>query len=419
MKFSLSKKSVIIILLSTITSIVLMVLCYLVTNLGYSIAGEGAWVAKSYQNIRKMKNEKPTIPDSILFINTTYDKELVPVYDADGFPLGNLDITDRDALYRFLSILQQRNDYKYVYLDIFFEEGYDSPSDEKLFPLISKMRDITIPRHRDAVLGHKELLWNHAFISDYTVTKSSKNFMKYELLPDSDKSVVLHMYNEMAGRDIKYNGLCYTDGGRLCNSTLFAKQIINFKKPYDENGNKNYYNLSADLLVDEEDLLTTPLLKDKYIFIGAMELNDIHGTSEGALPGVVITANTFISVMQGQHVIPVVMIAVLFVVLFCISYQVYSGRTLAKWFKSLINKYWPETNANIMTYLLSWLSYMSLLSLACCISYYFYGVVYDIFFTATIFQSVDYFITNKDQLNKGGGQALMSILGLWVKKPKV
>ena len=416
MRFHFSRKNWYIVSLSAITTLVLMVFCYLVTNLGYSIAGEGAWVAKTYQNIRKIKDEKPMVPDSILFVNTAYDKELVPVYDTDGFPLGNLDITDRDALYRFLNILQQRNDYKYVYLDIFFEEGYDSPSDEKLFPLISQMRDITIPRHRDAVLGHKELLWDHAFISDYTVTKSSKNFMKYELLPDSEKSVVLHMYNERAGRDIKHNGLFYTDDGKLCNSTLFAKQIINFKNPYDENGNKNYYNLSADLLIDEEDLLTTPLLKDKYIFIGSMELNDIHGTSEGSLPGVVISANTFLSVMQGQHIIPPVMMVVFFIVLFCISYQVYSGKTIAKWFKSFIERHRLKINSSVFSYLLSWVSYMSILSVSCLVSYYVYGVIYDIFFTATIFQNLDFIISNREKMKKNKYNTFKDhILGLIFK----
>lgn len=399
MRFHFSRKNWYIVSLSTITALVLMVFCYLVTNLGYSIAGEGSWVSKTNNNINKLrKKEGPSIPDSVLLVNISYDKELIPINDADGFPMGKIDVTDRDALFKFLNILYQRDDYRFIFLDVFFEEGFDSPNDDNLFPLISKMKNVVISRHRDAVLGHKDLLWSHSFISDYTVTKSSKSFMKYELLPENDKSVVLHMYNVMTGHDIKHNGYFYNDGGKMCNSTIFAKQIINFKGPYDANGNKNYYNLSEDLLVDEEDLLTTPLLKDKYIFIGSMELNDIHGTSEGSLPGVVISANTFLSVMQGQHIIPPVMIVVFFVVLFCISYQVYSGKTIAKWFRSFVEKHRLNINSHVFSYLLSWVSYMSILSISCLVSYYIYGVIYDIFFTATIFQNIDFIVSNREKI---------------------
>lgn len=395
---------------SIITASILMVFCYLITNLGFSISTEGAWVMKVNKSINKIYSQKKHVPDSVLLVNISYDRELIPINDSDGFPIGDIDITNREALYRFLSILKQRNDYKYVFLDVFFQEGYQSPSDEKLFPLISKMDNLAISCHRDATIDSPELLQGHAFISDYTVTKTSKTFMKYELLPDGQKSVVLHMYNECKGKDITKYGPVYFDGNRLCNSTLFAKQIINFKGSYDDEGYKNYYNLSADLLMDEEELLSTSLLKDKYIFIGSMELNDVHSSSEGALPGVVISANTFLSVMQGKHIIPYFMMFVLFAVLFCISYQIYTGKTIANWFKCLIEKYRININPVVFSYFLTWVSYMSILSLACIISYSVYGVMYDIFFTATLFQHIDYIVSNKDTFKKAKGQSIRDFI---------
>ena len=394
---------------SLVTTIILMSFCYLITNLGFSISSEGAWVVKTNKTIKNFYSQKTHVPDSVLLVNISYDRELIPINDSDGFPMGDIDITNREALFHFLKILNQRNDYKFIHLDVFFEEGYDSPFDEELFPLISKMNNLAISCHRDATLSTPELLQGHAFISDYTVTKTSKTFMKYELLPSEQKSVVLHMYNKCTGRDIKKYGPVYFDGNRLCNSTLFAKQIINFKGPYDDDGNRNYYNLSADLLSDEE-LLTTPLLKDKYIFIGSMELNDIHSSSEGLLPGVVISANTFLSVTQGRHIIPFFMIFVLFTVLFCISYQVFTGKTIANWAKNLIEKSRININPVIFSYLLTWLSYMSILSVACVISYFFYGVMYDIFFTATLFQHIDYIVSNKEKFIKEKGQSVKNFI---------
>lgn len=309
----------------------------------------------------------------------------------------------RESLYRFLSVLHNRNDYKYIFLDVFFEEGYDSPNDEKLFPLISEMRDIVIPMHRDAKLGHQEYLKKKAYMSDYTATKKSSSFTKYELLADTLKSVTLHMYNVVTKHDIRKTGLMYTDDGRLCNSTLFAKQIVNFTGAYDAEGNRNFYNLSEDLLVDEDELMTAPLLKDKYIFIGSMELNDIHGTSEGSLPGVVISANTFLSLTKGQHVIPYTLILILFAILLFISLQIYSGNSLATKLKNIVDKKQWKINPYIWSYIISWVSYVSILSIVCMVSYMIYGVIYDIFFTATIFQNIDFFVGASNQKEKGIG----------------
>ncbi len=415
--FSFNRINRKVVIASVITTVLLMFLCYIITNLGFSIDGEGGWVSKFNNNIKKIIGmDDAHVPDSILLVNIAYDKELIPIDDSDGFPIGEIDITNRGALFQFLSILEKRNDYKYIFLDVFFEKGYDSPNDDNLFPLISRMRDIVIPRHRDAQLGHLDLLNEKAYVSDYTVTKKSSSFTKYELLTDSLKSIALKIYNDRTGKDISRKGLFYSDGGRLCNSTLFAKQIINFNSPYDNDGNKNYYNLSADLLADTDELMTTPLLKDKYIFIGAMELNDIHGTYEGSLPGVVITANTFLSLTKGQHMIPFVLIVLLFLILLFISIQVYSGNTMASVIKKYVEKRKWKLNPYVLSYIVSWVSYISVLSVVCIMSYMIYGVIYDIFFTATIFQNIDFFITNIYDNKKGKAARFKDyVLGLIFK----
>ena len=391
-----SKRNLYVILIkSFVTAALFTVFCYFVTNLGYSIAGEKTLVSKINKKIKDWGNSKTDVPDSVLLVNISYDKELAPINDADGFPMGDIDITNREALYTFLEILEQRNDYKYVMIDVFFADGIESPSDSALFNKIASMPRVVIPRHRDAKLAHDSLLHNKAYISDYIVTNTSSGFGKYELIAEGDTSIALHMYKELTGHDVKKKGLLfYFDNGRLCNSTLFSRQAINFSSPYNADGEKNFYNLSADLLMDTEDLLTTPLLKNKYIFVGAMEMVDIHSTAEGKLPGVVITANAFLGTMNGQHLVPILMIFIIFSILFIISYQVYSGKTIAKWMTNKMEKMKIKTNPILWAYLLSWVSYMSILSFVGIISYLIYGVIYDIFFTATLFQWIDYLINN-------------------------
>lgn len=382
---------------SAITAILFTLFCYYITNLGYSISGEKALVSKINKKLKDWKKTNTDVPDSVLLVNISYDKDLAPINDADGFPMGDIDITNREALYTFLEILEERNDYKYVMIDVFFADGIETPSDSALFNKIASMPRVVIPRHRDAKLAQDELLHSKAYISDYTVTNTSSGFGKYELIAEGDTSVALHMYKELTGHDIKKKGhLFYFDDGRLCNSTLFSRQYINFSSPYNADGEKNYYNLTADLLFDPDDLLTTPLLKDKYIFVGAMEMTDIHSTAEGNLPGVVITANAFLGVMNGQHKVPIIMVVIIIIIFFIISYQVYSGKTIANWITKKIEKKKIKINPILWAYLLSWVSYISLLSVVGIISYLIYGVIYDIFFTATLFQCIDYIINNWD-----------------------
>ena len=88
------------------------------------------------------------------------------------------------------------------------------------------------------------------------------------------------------------------------------------------------------------------------------------------------------------------MIFIIFSILFIISYQVYSGKTIAKWMTNKMEKMKIKTNPILWAYLLSWVSYMSILSFVGIISYLIYGVIYDIFFTATLFQWIDYLINN-------------------------
>lgn len=388
---------------AAITAIIFTVFCYYVTNLGFSISGESALVTKINKRIKEWKQIKTDVPDSVLLVNISYDKELITLNDSNGLLKGEIDITNRESLFKFLDILDQRKDYKYVFLDVFFEEGYDSPSDSALFNKISSMPRVVIPRHRDAKLAAKDLLMPKAYISDYTITNTNEGFGKYELIAEGDTSVALHMYKELTGHDIKKRFIFYFDNGKLCNSTLFSRQSINFDSPYNDNadGVNNYYNLNADLLLlhDSIELANSKLLKDKYIIIGAMEMTDIHATAEGKIPGAVITANAFIGTMNGQHIVPVVMIFVFLLILFIVSYQVFSGKTIAKWIKKKLETKNIIINPTIFAYLCSWVSYVSILSIAGVISYIIYGVIYDILFTATLFQVADYIITNWKDLS--------------------
>ena len=382
---------------SATSAIVLLLFSYIVTNVGFELSGESDLIKKTNSVKSLFVSDEGSVPDSILFVNICYDKELVDVNDEDGFLKGQIDITNRQALYDFLELLSAKADYKYVLMDVFFEEGVTSNADSALFAKISSMNRIVIPKHRDATLAGDSMLEGKSSFSDYTTTLLGNDFNKYELLDGEEKSMALTMYEDVTGNAIDKLGPFYFDGYSLCNRTLFSKQMILFNTPYDKNGEKNYYHLTTDLLQDPEG--AQALMKGKYIFVGDMELDDIHDTVQGELPGSVITANIFIALMNGKHKIPIYVIIILFIIYFIFSYSIFSHHSMSEILVNKIEKKYPKLLSPFSVNLLSWISYSFILSGICLVFYYTLYISYDIFLTATLLQIIDY-IESKFNKNK-------------------
>ena len=391
------KRRLLFTLFSWITATVLLFVSYSVTNIGFSISGEADIIKQSNFIFKELLQNESSVPDSILFVNVCYDKQLANIYDEDGFEIGNVDITDRHSLLRFLNILSRRNDYKYVILDVFFEDGIKTEYDSALYARIASMERIVIPALRDAVLSENKSLKKKAYLSDYTTTFFSDDYYKFELVSDGKLSIPYHIYSSITGNKPTSYGIFHFDDGDLCNRTLFAYPHITLEGMYAEDGSRNYYNLGADLLNYEEELLTDKLIKGKYIFIGDMELNDRHETVVGDMPGLVILANTFISLMHRQHVIPFPVKILLFIIYFIFSYQIFSRKSLfariVEWRSKKDIDSFP-----FLGFVLSWFTYSLILTFFCIISYYTYGIAYDILITATLLQILDYIVTHSSQI---------------------
>ena len=384
---------------SMFTAMALLFASYIVTNIGFSISGEADLIKKCNIALNNLFDYNRGVPDSILFVNVGYDKQLADIYDEDGFPLGNIDVTNRYSLYKFLDILSQRNDYKYIVLDVFFDEGLCTEDDSLLFAKIASMERIVIPSTRDGVLVTDEGLQKKAALSDYTTTFFSGGYHKFELESNGNISIPYRMYKDVTGEEITHRGIFYYSSGQLCNRTLFSRAFITPDGMYDKNGNRNYYNLGSDLLSDEESLSRDNLLKEKYIFIGDMVLTDTHETVMGGMQGVVILANTFTSLMKRQHIIPFTVKITLLIIFFLFAYQIYTEKSLFMRIVEWRNKRGLDSFPTLGL-VFSYFTYSFTLSTTCLLFYHIYGVAYDIFITATLLQIIDYIVAHRSQIKK-------------------
>ena len=110
--------------ISVLVSIVIIIFSYMVANSAYPMAGEYTALKSIYDFKKFCGQQLDNVPDSILFINVCYDKQLVP-YEEEGMPVGSIPITDREKLLQFLNKAKEADNYRYIFMDVLFDEEFE------------------------------------------------------------------------------------------------------------------------------------------------------------------------------------------------------------------------------------------------------------------------------------------------------
>lgn len=364
-------------LYSFLLALLAMAVSYFCTNLNVAISGERD-VLKYWNFIPALfsSNSRNVIPDDVLFINTSADKQLVDRTDEYGIPVGNAAITDRAKLNELLNLIQAAGNYKYVLLDVFFEEGYTSDSDSSLFNTIVSMDRIVIPRHEDGTLADSSLEEKAAF-ADYTTTLKEDNIAKYPLLDrKGNYSVPLKVYSDLTGRTVKRFGPLYMDRAALSRRVIFPKMYVKIDAPKNADGEKTYLNIGSDIL-DQGNLVDwNTALKDKIVVIGSFTDDDLHLTYAGDIPGCVIIYNVISALMRGQHKIPLVLVLLYFLIFFAMSYLLLRSG-------SDTSQSWGWIWAKLFVL------YSVVMTVVCIFVFMIWGQAHDILMTSTLFSIID------------------------------
>lgn len=361
---------------ATAVAVIALVISYYCTNINVSLTGEKA-VLKYWSAFTDWltSGREAIVDDDLVFINISYDKQLVDVADEFGIPVGNAAVTDRQKLDKLLDIIEKAGSYQYVMLDVFFESGYETPFDSSLFSRISAMDRLVIPTHSDGCLG-SNVLEPKAGFADYTTSINENDFTKYLLFRKGGASMPLKAYTEVTGYGVKRVLLWYADNGHLSRRVVFPKMHCRVSSPYGMDGQKTYLNLGTDILDTEEEIDWPDCFKDKYIVIGSFVGDDIHTTYAGDLPGSVINYNVYLSLMKGQHKIPVALIIIYFIIFFAMAFLVLSGG-------SNVSQPWAWLWAKLFVL------YSLILTIVCIFVFAVWGQAHDIFITSTFFSVVD------------------------------
>ncbi len=370
--------------LSVLISFIITIFSYVMGNSSYPLPGE-TQVLKDVDDFKEFAGlQRGNVPDSVLFINVCYDKALVD-YAENYIPVGKTVITDREKLLKLLTIAKRANNYRYIFMDVFFDENIETPYDSALFHTILSMDRIVIPSHKDGNLKDSSL-YKKSANADYITTYKVFSFSRYQFLHGDDLSVPLKMYVdrmnlEDTGINSHLGGLWYSDRGRLCqNSVVLSLPVTIYGSMIDKEGQvreRNYVYLGADLL--EEDYPVEEQIADKILVIGDFK-NDSHVTYLGAQPGSSICVNAYIALMNGDHLVKWWYVISLFLVYSIVGVFYLNGKS----FSSLFLNPW-------LGVLMSFFSTATLFFIIAIIAQWS-GLVFNMWVPTTVYSLIDTYI---------------------------
>lgn len=315
------------------------------------------------KNIVLGLEDKPKRKD-LLFINVSYDRQLIDYLDADGFLVGNRVITDREKLSLFLEILAQKEaKFKHLLLDVRLEDS--SEQDAPLQKAIRKLgKKLTLSAHLDDSSKIEKLaLKGHNGIADYRTANDV--FIKFNLLPnDTLKSVPLKAYEAIYQVKLQEkNGFYWLNGKRILIAFVPEIRVRNFDllkaKRY------NMLNLGELLMLPDEQV--HEIIKDRLLVLGDFVETDNHQTIYGETAGPLILLNTLIALEKGDNVFSNAFILFLLASYFLLSLLAfYPG----DFWKNVLLHYFPNPR---LEYIVGVLGYLTLLIITSLIAYFAFG----------------------------------------------
>ncbi len=266
------------------------------------------------------KEEKPN-RNRFLFVNVSWEKQLIDRLDNDGFPVGNQAITNRKSLTKFFNKVNRKPDnHKYLICDISFVDP--SENDKDLQTEFDKLHNYTVSYHKDENGEPQNPIFNVSkSISDYTTFNVDK-FIKFKLVQDDSLiTTPVKIYQDIYNQKIN-PGIFY----KLDNKYILNSFIVDFRIwSYDlsENSSYKYDYMNIGDFQFLPDSAFQKLLKDRILVIGDFELNDIHETVYGNMSGPLILLNTFLALEKGQNRLSIFYLIFIFVSFTLINYYVF------------------------------------------------------------------------------------------------
>jgi hypothetical protein len=396
-----SKKKIALLSFCFINSIILLIITITWINHSYFLTDDEEFMIKNttiIKNIVFHAQEKPS-PDSFLFINIAWEKQLIDEKSKAGQIIGKRPITDRTRIAKFLEYVNKNPEHKFIVLDVWFKDSSTYKSDSILQDQLAKTRNILVPYHKndsDDLQKDTTIFQVPIALSDYEKDDMDNNFIKFRLVQGNNfKTTPLVLYEKLHKKNFITDGFWYKMNEHLSlNSFILDLRISAYdleeRDLAKDAVGTNYNKIQmADLLdlhlpvgdsLPEEALNTLneefkanmvkEMIKNKIVVIGDFEDSDIHETIYGPTPGPLILLNVYIALTEGDNLISYTFILFLFAGYFIVSYKCFTHVDLLD--KYIVGKIFRKSN--FKDFIMSFMSYLIYFILLSIISYFLFNI---------------------------------------------
>ncbi len=270
------------------------------------------------------KEDEPD-PDRFLFVCVSWDKQLIPKLDtATGMPVGNIDITNRDHLGKFVQTINTRpENHKYLVIDVRFYDRSDS--DSLLAAELPLLKNSRVSYHKGADDKPNFPIFEAPLgLSDMQSKASDEGQMvlKYHIVQaDTIHTTPLLMYEDLSGEKLVQSWPFDRIGNKLVFNSFILEHPIRWHQLFVEKKYSYVYMQDLMALAEMDPEFFHEMTKDRIIIVGDFENTDIHRTISGEIPGPIILLNAFLSIERGYNVLNWSFIAILFISFTLISYK--------------------------------------------------------------------------------------------------
>ena len=374
------------VLISLASGILVFLITWFYLNQYYTLGLEDALFKKITILRQKILKGKSRKSKDFVFINTAKDLSLVE--DTAGY--GNVVISDREKIVQLLKAINSASAKPVVTLiDLQFYYPF-SPNpaiDDSLQKEITQLREVMLSVLYKNKRIDTPLIKTHYGISDYVTYGSGINKFRLYYSGILSASIPCLLYEKLDSQKFTGNRYATFCNGKLCFNYLWPTYY------YDqENMSKDapVYNLGTILLsLHNDSTRINDFIKDKIICIGNFT-DDVVVTPRGRIPGTIILADIYLSLLNKKHEVPFTWI--LFLVL-CLS--ILSYISLYKRLPEINLKFGFLFSKHLANFIGNYVSYVGILMLISIISFFLFEINVSLFLPAFIFSGIEYFVQKK------------------------
>lgn len=350
------------------------------------------------------QDKKPP-KNKFLFIDVSKDIKPVDLLDQDGFPAGNIAITDRQKLSNLFNILATKpKNQPLILCDVLFD--IKSPQDSALNAALNKLPNVVIPyTFGDDGKSLVKPVFTKVKKGMAIYETHNNTFMKFRLAyGDSILTIPLKMYEITHQKKFTKGTFFNYLGGKPILTNFVPKLPIRNYDLFDTRDTTKKYNwLRLGELLDFGEEAALEECKNRILVLGSFSgNNDKHESWLGDMYGPLILLNTYLALVNGDNVITWGWMIFLFLGFFLMSFFLFWQTDFKKMKFFMWLDFW--LNRGLFKHIIRLMTYVFGLSTISVISFLFFGIHLNIMVMGGFFYLLDslvkYFYRKKGWLPK-------------------